>query len=191
MISETNSLGFSLIFVIFYIAILILILIKKAFVKNKTALGSLALLIHWIPTATLLLFLYYIQITKGIVIRNMNLFLFPILGAILLSLGIFLYFYSHIFLAKNWAATVTLQENHTLTKTGPYKYVRNPMYSALLLATVGLGFLLQNYWFFITSLFALICFIVVIKSEETILSEHFNEYENYKANSKMLIPFIL
>jgi len=191
MIPESLVIGLSLIFPIFYIAVLVLTITKQEY-KSKTSpskRGTLALWLHWIPSAILVLTIYTFYILKNQLYTNF--IQLPITGLVLLSLGILLYFYSHVYLAKNWSATVSLNKAHTLTQTGPYKLVRNPMYSALLLTTLSLTFLFGNWLFLLAFIYELICFVTVIKSEEQILNTRFPNYQEYKSKTKMLIPFIL
>src|SRR5215470_18466144 len=51
--------------------------------------------------------------------------------------GIGLAIWARFYLGQNWSGTVTIKVGHTLTRTGPYKWVRHPIYSGILLAMVG------------------------------------------------------
>ena len=44
-----------------------------------------------------------------------------------------LFYYSYKILGKNWSMTLEVDSNQKLCKTGPYKYVRHPMYSSFFL----------------------------------------------------------
>jgi protein-S-isoprenylcysteine O-methyltransferase Ste14 len=74
--------------------------------------------------------------------------------------------------------------------TGPYKYVRHPMYLAVILFTASL---LADHF----TCFRLIIFIVLltdllfkIEYEEKKLNEAFSDYRQYRKHSGKLIPFI-
>jgi protein-S-isoprenylcysteine O-methyltransferase Ste14 len=41
-------------------------------------------------------------------------------------------------LGRNWSASVVVKEGHALVRTGPYQYVRHPIYSGILLAFLGI-----------------------------------------------------
>jgi protein-S-isoprenylcysteine O-methyltransferase Ste14 len=78
-----------------------------------------------------------------------------------------------------------------LVTHGPYRYIRHPMYSALLLVTLALlldafsmerviiwGILAGDLW-------------IKLNYEEQLLIRHFGEYKDYQRQTKRLIPFIL
>lgn len=80
--------------------------------------------------------------------------------------------------------------NAQLTMNGPYKWIRHPMYTAVLLA--GLGAAITH-----TTLFhciILLCLSLVlsfkIKREEAALLKRYSEYQAYRSRSKALIPFL-
>jgi protein-S-isoprenylcysteine O-methyltransferase Ste14 len=115
------------------------------------------------------------------------------LGADLLALaGLLVALWGRIALGRNWNLYPSFQENHQLIESGPYAYVRHPMYSGLILMSLGtviwygagLGFIwfaacLVGTWF-------------KLGQEEKILTRHFGAaYSNYKGRVKALIPFLL
>jgi protein-S-isoprenylcysteine O-methyltransferase Ste14 len=42
-------------------------------------------------------------------------------------------------LGKNWSGIVSIREGHELIMSGPYRFVRHPIYSGILLAVAGTG----------------------------------------------------
>ena len=95
-------------------------------------------------------------------------------------------------LGGNWSAGVTFKERHDLIQRGPYRYVRHPMYSGLLLSVLGLVI-----WFGRVNTLAvfLISFAGVLlrsRQEEKLLTVHFSTaYPEYRKRTKALIPFVL
>ena len=77
-----------------------------------------------------------------------------------------------------------------LIKTGPYQWIRHPMYSAVIL--IALGLLLLNPSIFASILLSVLIIDLHFKLgwEETMLSEKFKDYHTYQKQSKRLIPFI-
>jgi len=78
-----------------------------------------------------------------------------------------------------------------LVTHGPYRYIRHPMYSALLLVTLAL--ILDAF-----SAGRLILWIILVSDlwakliyEEQLLIQHFGEYKDYQKRTKRLIPFLL
>ena len=52
-------------------------------------------------------------------------------------MGIGLAIWARYHLAEYWSARVTIKEDHQLIRTGPYAHLRHPIYSGLVLATIG------------------------------------------------------
>ena len=74
---------------------------------------------------------------------------------------------------------------------GPYKFVRHPMYSSVIL--VCLGMTLSNFSLWRITIFVLLLIVLSlkIKYEEKLLTTYFSEYKEYELNSKKIIPFLI
>ena len=74
--------------------------------------------------------------------------------------------------------------------SGPYAFIRHPMYTALLLTTFGLFLNYPVIRHFVA--FALLFILLTIKLsyEEKLLTEKFPHYTTYQAHTKRLIPFV-
>lgn len=78
----------------------------------------------------------------------------------------------------------------SLTTTGPYGYVRHPMYSAVLLGAVGASIAHAETPYLILTA-ALACVLLVkIRREESLLSTRYPEYAAYKLRTKKIIPYL-
>jgi protein-S-isoprenylcysteine O-methyltransferase Ste14 len=78
-----------------------------------------------------------------------------------------------------------------LVTSGPYRFVRHPIYSGLLLAVLGTALAVSLYWLIALS-FLVAYFTYSATVEERLLTTSFpGEYARYKAHTKMLIPFVL
>lgn len=114
-----------------------------------------------------------------------------ILGLALVAIGIALAIWARFHLASNWGMPMSLKENPELVTTGPYTYIRNPIYSGVILAMIGSGFALGGWWF-LMGLVSLVYFTYASLQEEKIMIAAFPDtYPAYKARSKMLIPWVL
>ena len=84
-----------------------------------------------------------------------------------------------------------LAQGATLITSGPYKYIRHPMYTSLLMFFIPL--IVEQFTpyrlAFLTILF--ISLILKILHEEKQLANNFTQFKSYQKKSKMLIPFIL
>ena len=90
----------------------------------------------------------------------------------------------------NFDITPDVPEGSNLVTEGPYKYVRHPMYSSLLLVTLAL--VLDHFSKFRLFIWIVLLFDLLIKLsyEEELLSVHFTDYSFYKKRTKRLIPFL-
>ena len=111
-------------------------------------------------------------------------------GAILMASGIFLLHSVHQNLGANFSARLELQEKHILIQTGPYKFVRHPMYTTGFLYLIGAGLLSTNGVVLIipTLSFALLV-TLRINDEERMLSERFPEqWSQYSKKTGRFFP---
>jgi protein-S-isoprenylcysteine O-methyltransferase Ste14 len=115
-----------------------------------------------------------------------------ILAIIIIWAGLCLRFWSVQTLGKFFRTTVMIQKGHRVVKNGPYRYIRHPSYTGLLLTTIGVAIGMENWIGLI--LMVLIVFISLkkrINLEEEVLQKSLGEeYTSYIKNTKKLIPFI-
>ena len=115
----------------------------------------------------------------------------PFLAGILcLALGLWLFHRSHADLGPNWSITLELREKHQLVTQGIYRHVRHPMYSALLLYSLGQALVLPN-WVAGPAYgvaFGLLFALRVGPEERMMLEEFGKDYEAYLARTRRLVP---
>src|SRR5438552_9050484 len=58
-------------------------------------------------------------------------------GVLLTAAGVAVAFWARWHLGANWSGVVTLKEGHELIRTGPYRNIRHPIYTGILLALLG------------------------------------------------------
>ena len=107
--------------------------------------------------------------------------------------GIVLRQWSIAVLGRYFSRTVGVQEGQALVDRGPYRLVRHPSYTGLLLIFVGLGFVLHSWGavLVIIAFFGL-AFGYRIRVEERVLTSKLgDEYVSYTKRTKRLIPYIL
>ena len=95
-------------------------------------------------------------------------------------------------LGKQWALAARLVEGHTLIQDGPYRFVRNPIYTGMFGMLLATG-LAAGRW--IPLLVAIVLFTagtyIRIRSEERLLRQAFgSEFEDYARKVPALIPGI-
>lgn len=114
-----------------------------------------------------------------------------IAGVVITTLGILGYIVSILYLWKNWSFSASIKEGHKLVKTGPYRYIRHPIYSSLILVFVGSGLLVSNYIIILCTSIVGFVYYLRARKEEQLLKEEFPEYNKYINETKMLIPGLL
>jgi protein-S-isoprenylcysteine O-methyltransferase Ste14 len=114
-----------------------------------------------------------------------------ILGVALTVAGILLSFWARFFLGRNWSATVTIKQNHELVRSGPYRFVRHPIYSGLLLAILGTALNFGELRGLLALLLALVGWKWKSLLEETFMQQQFGDsYRVYQRQVKALVPFV-
>lgn len=114
-----------------------------------------------------------------------------ILGLVITIFGLLIAIWARVSLGTNWSGTITFKENHSLVKKGPYKFVRHPIYSGILLMTLGTVISIGTLAGIIGLVILFISFCIKSKQEEKLMTKHFKkEYINYKKRTKALIPYL-
>jgi protein-S-isoprenylcysteine O-methyltransferase Ste14 len=113
------------------------------------------------------------------------------LGVGLTALGLGIAIAARIYLGGNWSARVEIKEDHSLIRTGPYRYVRHPIYSGILLALLGSAIALDRWRALLG--FALMFAGLWLKArhEEKRLRQVLPDYGAYAQETAALIPFLL
>jgi protein-S-isoprenylcysteine O-methyltransferase Ste14 len=118
-------------------------------------------------------------------------FLTGLIGSVLCFMGVLIMVWAKEHLGKNWSGNVIIQQEHSLSRSGPYKYVRHPIYSGGLFAMFASAIIVGQIFGFIWVVFCIWGLNVKINKEEALLTKEFpNEYPIYKKQVKRLIPFI-
>jgi len=111
------------------------------------------------------------------------------LGVGVSASGVFLLGRVHKTLGENFSPFLRIREDHQLVETGPYRWVRHPMYTAFTLVFIGTGLTTASSILSIVSVLALIAIAVRTRREEAMLIERFGQsYEEYRGRTGALLP---
>ncbi len=92
-------------------------------------------------------------------------------------------------LGRNWAARITTGASQELVIRGPYRLVRHPIYSGLLLGILGTTIVVGRVRGLLGALLALAGVLIKIRREEAALRRHFGgAYEEYAKRVPALLP---
>ncbi len=112
------------------------------------------------------------------------------IGALLTILGVALAIWARAYLGRHWGMPMSQKENAELVTTGPYAFIRHPIYTGMLVALIGSSLALGLFFLFVLIVSG-IYFIYSATQEEKRMAMIFaSTYPAYKARTKMLIPFI-
>lgn len=113
------------------------------------------------------------------------------IGFIIFLIGLSLAIWARISLGKNWGMPMTQKIKPELVTSGAYAYIRHPIYSGILLAVLGCAVASSLFWLIIFALTG-VYFIYSSVIEEKLLMKQFPSiYPQYRAKTKMLVPFLL
>jgi protein-S-isoprenylcysteine O-methyltransferase Ste14 len=113
------------------------------------------------------------------------------LGVALGALGYGLVFWSGLALGRQYSAEVTIQKNHRVITTGPYRWIRHPRYLGVLALAVGVSLTFRS-WIGLAAVVAVFGILLLrISDEESLLHQEFGtEWEAYCRTSSRLLPGI-
>ncbi len=114
------------------------------------------------------------------------------LGCMLALAGALLACWARKTLGDNWSVAVQLKHDHELIERGPYRWIRHPIYSGLLLAFFGTAVLIGEVRALVGVAIIAASFWYKLRLEERWLGEQFGAaYAGYKARVKALVPGVL
>ena len=109
--------------------------------------------------------------------------------AVFLS-GLALAVWARLYLGRNWGTPMSQKVDPELVTTGPYRRVRHPIYSGIILATVGTAVAIDWYWLVAAGILGTY-FVYSAVMEERYMTALFPEaYPAFRRATKMLIPFV-
>jgi len=118
--------------------------------------------------------------------------MFASAGLVLFVAGLILRWWAIITLGRFFTVDVAIEKDHELVERGPFRILRHPSYSGVLLAFVGLALSLRNWAALLVILIPIgAAFIHRMNVEEDALSRALGlRYAEYMERTKRLVPFI-
>lgn len=115
---------------------------------------------------------------------------FPTFGTLMLAVGLGFSVWARRHLGRNWSAHVVVKEDHALIRSGPYRYVRHPIYTGLLFAMLGMALAIGEWRALVGLAGMVLSFAVKSRQEEARMRETFAEYGDYERSTAALIPYV-
>jgi protein-S-isoprenylcysteine O-methyltransferase len=114
----------------------------------------------------------------------------PALAIGLFALGLAVRWWAIVTLGRFFTVDVTIEKDHELVERGPFRYVRHPSYTGVLLAFVGWALTLRNWGAILVVLVPIfVAFLRRMRVEESALTKALgDQYRDYIRRTKRLVP---
>ena len=107
-------------------------------------------------------------------------------------LGLALTWWARMQLGRLWSSAITRKEEHRLVDTGPYAFVRHPIYTGLIIALLATAAIEATLVALLGALLIVLGLWVKARAEERFLMTELgpDAYESYRRRVPMLVPFL-
>lgn len=112
------------------------------------------------------------------------------LALVLLAIAVAISFQAASALGNFLRIDASLSTDHQLIRTGPYRWVRHPVYSSFLCLLIGTGLLLAPLWMIVGGVAVFLCGTEIrVRVEDTLLAARFGaEFEQYRRAVSAYLP---
>lgn len=111
------------------------------------------------------------------------------IGVGLAAAGVAVAIWARWHLGSNWSGVVTLKEGHELIRTGPYRAVRHPIYTGILIGLFGTLITVGEIRGLIALLIAWLSFYIKARREESFLAQEFGPaFAEHRRHTGMFFP---
>jgi protein-S-isoprenylcysteine O-methyltransferase Ste14 len=138
------------------------------------------------------------MMSGGIEPRWLQRFIFPasqgiqFLAILITALGIGFAIWARAYLGGNWSSSVTVKVGHQLVRTGPYRWVRHPIYSGLILGLFGTALAQRRLGGLVSVALFYTGFKIKSRIEERAMRSTFGaEYDEYSRSTGAIFPKLL
>ena len=112
-------------------------------------------------------------------------------GVVLVVCGLGVAVWARVHLGRNWGMPMTQKAEPEIVTSGPYRLVRHPIYSGLLLALVGTALVYSVAGLIIVAVAGAYFGYATTVEERNLSASMPQTYPDYQARTKRLIPFVL
>ncbi len=113
-------------------------------------------------------------------------------GLLITALGVAFAIWARAHLGANWSAVVSIRADHELIRTGPYRLIRHPIYTGMILAAIGTALVIGEVRGLLATAICLAAFYLKASNEERWLAHEFGEkFEAHTRDTGMFLPKFL
>jgi protein-S-isoprenylcysteine O-methyltransferase Ste14 len=114
-----------------------------------------------------------------------------VIGTLLFACGIALAVWARVNLGNNWGMPTSQRVDPELVTSGPYRFVRHPIYTGLLTAMLGTALVNNLLGLIVVALLVAYFYYCGTVEERNLTATFPKAYPEYRSRTKMLIPFLL
>jgi protein-S-isoprenylcysteine O-methyltransferase Ste14 len=110
-------------------------------------------------------------------------------GATIVAAGLAFAIWARWSLGRNWSGIVTVKQDHELIREGPYRIVRHPIYTGLLLGLIGSAIARDEWRGVLAVVIAWLALWRKLRLEERWMINEFGDaYRRFRAEVPALVP---
>jgi protein-S-isoprenylcysteine O-methyltransferase Ste14 len=113
------------------------------------------------------------------------------IGAVVFASGLALAIWARRHLGRNWGMPMTQKAEPELVTSGPYRFVRHPIYTGLLTALLGTALVSNLIGLIVVAILGGYFYYSASVEEKNLIATFPKAYPAYRSHTKMLIPFVL
>jgi protein-S-isoprenylcysteine O-methyltransferase Ste14 len=113
------------------------------------------------------------------------------IGAVVFVSGLALAIWARVHLGRNWGMPMTQRAEPELVTSGPYRFVRHPIYSGLILGILGTALATNLLGLIIAAVLTAYFYYSASVEEKNLIATFPTAYPAYRMATKMIIPFVL
>ncbi len=138
--------------------------------------------------AVVLLLFFRVVHTGGFDVHDVAL---AVLGTAIVFCGIGFAIWARVNIGRNWGMPMTTKDEPELVTSGPYRFVRHPIYTGILVAVLGTALVINLLALAVAAVLGAFFWYSATVEEKNLDATFPRAYPAYRAQTKMLIPFVL
>ncbi len=163
--------------------------LKRKKTKQRESIGQR--LVYIAPIFIAVLLLYNSRTNIGVIATYFVPHTLEVqwIGVAVMILGLAVAVWARVHLGTNWSGVVTLKEGHELIRTGPYRNIRHPIYTGILIGFLGSAIVNGQIRGLIAMAVVWLSFFIKARREERFLAQEFGpRFEEHKQHTGMFVP---
>jgi protein-S-isoprenylcysteine O-methyltransferase Ste14 len=112
------------------------------------------------------------------------------IGLTVFILGLGLAVWARVYIGRNWGMPMSTKDDPELVTTGPYRTIRHPIYTGIILGMVGTAIAISVYWLIAAVVLGAYFIYSAVVEEKNMTRLFPSAYPEYRHSTKMLIPFV-